>query len=67
MRDASGLEQVAAAINDLSGDLFVNLCSEIEEARNRVSAMSGAVSALLLPAYISAVSLAIIAYQLATR
>jgi hypothetical protein len=67
MRDASGIEQVASAIHDLSSDLFVNLCSEIEETRNRVSEVASAVSALILPAYISAISLGIIAYQLAVR
>ena len=67
MRDTSGVEQVALAINDLSSDLFVNLCSEIEQTRNQISGVTSAILALLLPAYISAISLAIIAYQLAVR
>ena len=67
MRETSGIEQVASAINDLSSDLFVNLCSEIEETRNRISGVTSAVSALILPAYISAISLGIIAYQLVVR
>lgn len=64
MSDTSGIEQVASAINDLSSDLFVNQCSEIEETRNRVSGVGSAVSALLLPAYICAGSLVVIAYTL---
>ena len=67
MSETSGIEQVASAINDLSSDLFVNLCSEIEETRNRISGVTSAVSALILPAYISAISIAIIAYQLVVR
>lgn len=66
MRNISGIEQVASAINDLSSDLFVNLCSEIEETRNRISGITSAVSALLFPAYLSAASLAVIAYTLVT-
>lgn len=67
MRGHSDIDKIASAINDLSSDLFVNLCSEIEETRNRVSGVGSAISALILPAYVSAICMGIIAYQLTFR
>lgn len=67
MSNNSDIKLVASAINDLSTDMFVNLCSEIELTRNRISGITSAVSALVLPSYISAISLAVIAFCLFTK
>lgn len=60
-------EQVASAIYSLKDDLLVNLCTEIELTRDRVDSVRDAVSDLLVPAYIVAISLAVIAFSLFER
>lgn len=63
MNEHSENEQVASAIYSLKDDLLVNLCTEIELTRDRVDSVRDAVSDLLVPAYIVAISLAVIAYS----
>ncbi|QIQ87404.1 hypothetical protein [Erythrobacter sp.] len=61
MSERSESQEVASAIYSLKDDLLVNLCAEIEETRERVEGVRRSVADLLAPAYIIAISLAVIA------
>ena len=58
---------LSTELDDLRTAITLDLCSEIEETRARISGVSSAISGLTLPAYIGAVSLAIIAFKLFAR
>jgi hypothetical protein len=58
---------ITSEIEELRTAITLDLCSEIEETRARIGGIVSAIGDLILPAYIAAVSLAVIAYQLATR
>lgn len=67
MSEHSENEHVASAIYSLKDDLLVNLCTEIELTRDRVDSVRDAVSDLLVPTYIVAISLAVIAFSVFER
>lgn len=64
MSEHSENDQVVSAIYSLKDDLLVNLCTEIELTRDRVDSVRDAVSDLLVPAYIVAISMAVIAFSI---
>lgn len=54
---------LAFELDEIKTAITVDLCSEIEEIRSRISGVTNAVGGLVLPAYAAAISLGIIAYN----
>lgn len=57
---------LAFELDEIKTAITLDLCSEIEETRSRISGVTSAVGGLVLPAYIAAISLAVIAFSIVT-
>lgn len=58
---------LSGEFDELKTAITLDLCSEIEETRARISGITNAIGGLVFPAYMAAVSLAVIAYELVAR